>query len=183
MGATLMIIDMQKAMDDPRYGERGQHHAEANVARLLAHWRERGDPVVHIKDNSLDPASPYAPGKPTHEFKLEVAPLEGETIIEKQNSNAFIGTDLMQVLENTGSHELVICGVHLDRCVESTLRMAANLGFMVYLPEDCVVCVNCTDRHGQSWSADEVHALTLAILDGAFARVVISEDLLMEAQQ
>lgn len=183
MSAILMVIDMQMAMDDPLYGERGQREAENNVARLLSHWRELGNPIVHVRDDSLDPSSPYAPGKPGHAFKPEVAPLDHEVVVGKQNSNAFIGTDLMQVLEEFGSPEIVICGVHLDRCVESTLRMAANLGFMVFLPEDCVVAVERRDRHGRHWSAEEVHALTLASLDGAFAKVLHCEDLISGSEQ
>ena len=181
MSATLIIIDMQKAMDDPQYGIRGQLDAEANMARLLAHWREMDNSVVHIQDNSLDPDSPYYPGKPSHAFKPEVAPLEFETIIEKQTNNAFIGTDLMAVLEEIGSSELVICGVHLDQCVESTVRMAGNLGFMVFLPQDCVISVERTDINGKKWGADDVHALTLGTLNGSYAKVLKSTDLMMEA--
>ncbi len=181
MSATLIIIDMQKAMDDPRYGQRGQLGAEANMANLLAHWRELGNAVVHVQDNSLDPDSPYFPGKPTHDFKAEVTPLEHETVIEKQTNNAFIGTDLMAVLEEIGSSELVICGVHLDQCVESTIRMAGNLGFMVFLPQDCVISVERADINGKIWSADDVQALTLGTLNGSYAKVLTSTDLMMEA--
>ncbi len=181
MSATLIIVDMQLAMDNPRYGTRGQPDAEANVARLLGHWREKGNSVVHVQDNSLDPDSPYFPGKPSHAFKPEVAPLEHETVIEKQTSNAFIGTDLMAVLEDIGSSELIICGVHLDKCVESTVRMAGNLGFMVFLPQDCVISVERIDINGKKWSADDVHALTLGILNGSYAKVLKSTDLMMEA--
>ena len=178
MSATLVIIDVQKAMDDPRYGTRGQPQAEANMAQLLAHWRELGNPVVHVRDDSMDPDSPYAPGKPTHAFKDEVAPIDGEVVVEKRTNNAFIGTDLMQVLEQHGSSELVMCGVHLQYCVESTVRMAGNLGFMVFVPEDCVISVDQTDRNGKHWSADEVHDLQLAILEGSFCKVVRSSDLI-----
>jgi len=180
MSATLVIIDMQKAMDDPRYGTRGQLDAEANIAALLQHWRELGNPVVHIRDNSLDPESPYAPGKPTHAFKPEVAPLQHEPVVDKNYSNGFVGTDLMQVLEEFGSADLVMCGVHVHKCVESTARMAGNLGFMVFMPEDCVIATDVSDRNGKKWSADEVHALTLAVLDGEFVKVVNSQDLMGE---
>ena len=92
------------------------------------------------------------------------------------NSPCRLRLDLL--LEEIGSHELVICGVHLDQCVESTLRMARSLGFMVFLPQDCVVTVERTDRHGKTWSADEVLDITLAILDGFHAKVVHSSDLM-----
>ena len=178
MSATLVLIDVQQAMDDSRYGERGQPEAEANMARLLGFWRDNGWPVVHVRDNSLDPDSPYAPGKPTHAFKPEVKPLDHETIVDKQSANAFVGTDLMAVLEEHGSAELVMAGVHLQHCVETTVRMAASLGFLVLVPEDCVVAVAETDASGRRWSADEVHALTLAVLDGNHAKVVTGSALM-----
>lgn len=178
MSATLVIIDMQKAMDDPRYGTRGQPGAEDAMARLLAHWRETGQPVVHIQDSSTDPDSPYAPDKPTHDFKPQVKPLEHEPVVEKRTANAFVGTDLMQVLEEYQNAELVMCGVHLHGCVESTVRMAADLGFMVFLPSDCVIAVDKTAIDGTHYTADEVHALTLGILDGMAAKVITSEALM-----
>ena len=182
MTATLLLIDMQKAMDDPIFDEQGQPQALANAAALLAHWRQRGNPLIHIRHDSMDPSSPYAPHQPSHEFKDEVMPVDHETIVEKRTNNAFIGTDLMQVLEEIGSSDLVVCGVHLQDCVESTVRMAGNLGFMVFLAADAVVSLGQTDINGKKWSADDVHALTLGILDGQYAKVMNSSDLMMNIE-
>ncbi len=183
MSAALMIIDVQNAMDDPVWGRRGQGDVVASIAALLEKWRERGDPVIHIRHDSTNPNSPYRPGQPGNDFKPEVAPLNHETIIDKRTSNAFIGTDLMQVLEDLGTNELVITGVHLEHCVDSTVRMAGDLGFMVFVAEDCVASLDRTDRNNKKWTAEEVHSLTLSILDGEFASILSSGDLLMEAQQ
>lgn len=180
MSATLVLIDMQQAMDDPIFANRGQPDALARAAALLDHWRSRGNPVVHIRHDSMDPASPYAPDRPGHAFQPEVAPLNHEPVVEKRTNNAFIGTDLMQVLEEIGATELVVCGVHLQDCVESTVRMAGNLGFMVYLASDAVVSLGQTAIDGKKWSADEVHALTLGILDGQYAKVMNSSDLMLD---
>ena len=178
MSAALVIVDVQKAMDDPCFGKRGQPEAEARMAALLAHWRERGNPVVHVQDCDMDPQSPYAPGKPSHAFKPEVAPLDHEPVVEKRTNNAFVGTDLLEVLQHYGSSELVICGVHAQHCVDSTIRMAGNLGFMVFVPADCVIAVEQRDHNGKMRTADEVHALTLALLDGEYAKVLESGDLI-----
>lgn len=180
MSATLLLIDMQMAMDDPIFDHQGQPDAVEKAAALLNHWRNLGNPVVHIRHDSLDPSSPYSPESPAHDFKSEVAPLDHETIVEKRTNNAFIGTDLMQVLEEIGSTELVVCGAHLQDCVESTVRMAGNLGFMVFLAADATVSLAQTDINGEKWSADETHALTLGILDGQYAKVMNSADLMME---
>ena len=182
MSATLILIDMQKAMDDPIFKNSGQPDAVLKSSELLNHWRALGNPIVHIRQDSMDPASPYAPDKPSHDFKDEVAPLDHETIVEKRTNNAFIGTDLMQVLEEIGSTDLVVCGVHLQDCVESTVRMAGNLGFMVFLAADATVSLGQTDINGRKWSADEVHALTLGILDGQYAKVVNSADLMLDGE-
>ena len=182
MSATLVLVDMQKAMDDPVwtqvYGPKGQPEAVSNTAKLLNHWRSLGNPIVHIQHDSADPNSPYSPGFDGHAFVPDLAPLAHETVVEKRTNNAFVGTDLMQVLEEIGSAELVVCGVWLENSVSSTVRMAGNLGFMVYLAADCTVSLSRTDFNGKKWSADDVHALTLAILDGEYAKVVESSHLM-----
>ena len=180
MSAILVLIDIQNAIDDPVWGTRGQPGAEANCAILLSHWRELGNPIVHIRHDSMYPNSPYAPEQPGNEFKSIVAPLEHEPVVEKRTNNAFIGTDLMQVLEEYQTSDLVVCGVLLENSVESTVRMAGNLGFMVYLASDCTASVERIDANGKKWSPDDVHALTLAILDGEYAKVVSSDALMAE---
>ena len=168
---ALVIIDVQKAIDDPKWGRRGQPKAEEAIARLLAAWRERRLPVIHIRHDSTDPGSPYRPGTEGNEFKPEAAPLMGEPVIDKRTNNAFIGTDLMDVLDELQVRNLVIAGVLLENSVDATVRMAGNLGFDVVIPEDAVASIDRRDRHGKQWRAEDVHALTLAVLDGEYARI------------
>ncbi len=183
MSAALLVIDVQNAIDDPRYANRGQKGMEQAIAALLARWREKGDPVIFIRDDSTDPQSPFRPGQSGNDFKPEIAPQSHEIVIDKRTSSAFVGTDLMQVLEGFGCSELVVTGIWLEACVESTVRMAADLGFMVFIPQDCVASLGQNNKNNRKWTADEVHALTLAILEGAYANILSSTDLLMEAQQ
>jgi len=92
---ALLIIDVQRAIDDPSWGDdRNNPGAERNIAKLLARWRERGWPIVHVRHASREPNSTYRKGQPGFEFKAEVMPREGERVVEKQTNSAFIGTDL-----------------------------------------------------------------------------------------
>ncbi|MEA2166063.1 MAG: hypothetical protein QOK37_4190 [Thermoanaerobaculia bacterium] len=54
---SLLIIDVQYAIDDPSWGdERNNRDAESKMAALLAHWRERRWPVFHIRHSSAGAA-------------------------------------------------------------------------------------------------------------------------------
>ncbi len=178
MSVALMIIDMQVAGSDPSLGERGQPEAEDNAARLLAAWREKGDPVIHIRHDDMNPASPYAVGQPGHVFRPEVMPLPHETVIEKRTTNAFVGTDLMQVLEGYDADTIVVCGVHLEHCVGTTARMAGNLGFLVYLAADATASLSQATRGGTNWSAGDVHSMMRAVLDGDYVKVTDTDSML-----
>jgi nicotinamidase-related amidase len=177
---ALLVIDVQNAIDDPKWGRRGQPETEAHIARLLDAWRERRLPVIHIKHDSTDPQSPYRPGTPGNDFKPEVAPHVGEPVVDKRTNNAFIGTDLMDVLDELQVHSLVVTGVLLENSVDATVRMAANLGFEVIVPEDAVASIDRRDHRGKNWAAEDVHALALSVLDGEYAKISTS-DAIIEA--
>jgi nicotinamidase-related amidase len=170
--AVLIVIDMQEAIDDPRFGARNNLGAEANIAALIAAWRAETLPLVHIRHDSLEPGSPYAPDAPGHRFKPCATPLDGETVIGKNANSAFVGTGLEGLLDELGATTLVICGVLTPNSVEATARHAGNLGYQVFVVGDACWAVDKTDLRGQRWLADDVHALSLAHLEGEYASVV-----------
>lgn len=175
---ALLIIDVQNAIDAPVWGRRGQASMEADIASLLSAWRRKGRPVFHVRHDSQNENSPYRPGQTGNDFKVEVAPLDGEVVVVKRTNSAFIGTDLEAQLRQAGITQLVITGVLLENSVDATLRMAGNLGFDVLLPAGAVASIDRTDRNGKLWPAEDVHALSLSILDGEYASVVEVQDLL-----
>ncbi|HEV2720911.1 MAG TPA: cysteine hydrolase family protein [Thermoanaerobaculia bacterium] len=174
---ALLIIDVQRAIDDPSWGDdRNNPDAESNIARLLARWRELGWPVFHIRHASRAPNSTYRRGQPGFEFKTEVVPREGEPIVEKQVNSAFIGTDLQEQLK--GITTLVIVGVITNNSVEATARMAGNLGFDTFVVADATATFGKRDYDGRWRTAAEVHAMSLANLDGEYARIVTTDEVL-----
>jgi nicotinamidase-related amidase len=168
---ALLIVDVQKAIDHPSWGTRNNPGAEARIADLLAAWRARRLPIFHIRHASTEPASTYRPGQEGYEFKPEVLPAEGEDIVTKHVPCAFIGTDLEARLRSRGIRELVICGVITNNSVDATVRVAANLGFRVVVPDDATATFDLTARNGRTYAAEEIHAIFLANLDGEYADV------------
>ncbi len=176
--AALLIIDLQRAIDDPSWGVRNNPEAERRGLELLAAWRASGRAVFHIRHDSVEPASTYRPGQPGHAFKTGFQPQPGEPVIAKHTNSAFIGTDLDRILRAAGHLQLVVFGVITNNSVEATVRMAGNLGFDTLLVEDACFTFGRTDWHGVARTADEVHALSLANLDGEYCRVVRAAQLL-----
>jgi nicotinamidase-related amidase len=174
---ALLIIDLQYAIDDARWrkdGDRNNPQAERNISTLLAAWRARDWPRIHIRHDSTFADSPYRPGQPGNAFKAEAQPLSGERVIGKRTNSAFIGTNLEQLLRSQGIGALVIAGVITNNSVEATVRMAGNLGFTTFLAEDAVFTFARRDRRGRLWSADDVHALSLANMDGEYCSVLLT---------
>lgn len=170
--AVLLVIDMQKAIDMPEWGVRNNPDAEKNVRRLQDAWRTAGRPLVHVRHDSRSSDSTYRPGQPGHDFKPETAPLPGETVIGKVHHSAFAGTGLEERLKSAGQTTVFVCGVITNNSVEATVRHANNLGFNVYLIEDACFTFGKTDWHRRAWSADEVHALSVANMSGEYCEVV-----------
>ena len=168
--AALIVIDVQQAFLDPRWGERNNPGAEAKAAELLAAWRETRRPLFHVQHLSVMPGSPLRPGQPGCEHKPEVKPLPGETVITKSVNSAFIGTDLEARLRGQG--------IQTQHCVSTTTRMAGNLGFDAVVAADACAAHAQTGYDGRRHSAEEVHAVSLATLHGEFAEVAATADIL-----
>jgi nicotinamidase-related amidase len=176
--AVLVLIDLQNAIDHPSWGVRNNPHAEQNVAALLQAWRAAHRPIYHVRHDSTEPASHYRPGQPGNEFKPEARPVDGESIIAKQTNSAFIGTDFEARLRAAGHTTLAIAGVITNNSVEATVRNAGNLGFKVFLIEDACFTFSRQDWNGLERTAVEVHAMSLANLNGEYCTVVRTADIL-----
>jgi nicotinamidase-related amidase len=148
------------------------NHGAGSARPRLAHWRERGWPVWHVRHDSAEAGSHYRPGQTGHDFKPETSPQVGEPVFAKRTNSAFIGTDLELQLRAGRHSSLVIAGVITNNSVEATVRMAGNLGFATYLVADGCFTFGRADWNGAWRSAEDVHALSLANLDGEYCTVV-----------
>lgn len=177
----LVIVDVQRAIDDPSWavdGPRNNPGVEANIAELLATWRRIGYPIFHVRHDGTLPTSTYRPGQPGNDFKPEAAPLPGEPIIVKHTNNAFIGTELDRLLRQAKIYTLVMMGVITNNSLEATVRMSGNLGFETYLVEDASFTFARKDYRGRLRTAEEVHDMSLANLDRQYCIVTQTREIL-----
>src|SRR5262249_26807860 len=133
------------------------------------------------RHDSAEPGSHYRLGQPGNDFKPEAQPIEGETVIAKRTNSAFIGTDLESRLRASSQNLLVVAGVITNNSVEATVRMAGNLGFDTFLVEDASFTFGRKDWNGAFRTAAEVHAMSLANLDGEYCTVVRAAEILAAA--
>jgi nicotinamidase-related amidase len=175
---ALLLIDVQKGFDDPSWGKRNNPDAESNIALLLSEWRQRDLPIIHIRHCSARGNSPLRPELPGNAFKEEARPLPEEKQFSKSVNSAFIGTDLEQYLHEQSISNLIIVGLTTDHCVSTSTRMAANLGFNVTLISDATATFDRAGVDGTLYSAEEIHNINLASLNGEFCVVQSTADVL-----
>jgi nicotinamidase-related amidase len=171
---ALIVIDVQRAFDQWEAAGKRRNNPDAvrRIAELLAAFRSRNAPIFHIRHQGTRPNSSFLPDGPGYPVKDEARERPGEPVIVKRVNSAFIGTDLESRLRAAGIKTLVICGATTNHCVETTTRMAGNLGFDACLVRDATWTFDRVGPDGDAHSAEAIHAMTLANLNGEFARIV-----------
>ncbi|WP_368196841.1 cysteine hydrolase family protein [Bacillus pumilus] len=175
---ALIIVDVQKAFEHEKWGERNNLEAEENISRLLRFWREKGWTVIHIQHTSGNPDSVFHPANEGHLFKDIARPLEEETVIQKNVNSSFIGTNLEEQLRSNHIDTVVIAGLTTPHCVSTTTRMSGNLGFDTYLISDATAAFGLTDHTGTYFDPETIHQLSLATLHDEFATVMTTDQLI-----
>jgi nicotinamidase-related amidase len=145
---ALLLIDLRDGPGGPRGTARRNNPAmEENVRQLVQAWRASGRPVIAVEHTAR------WPGAPLH-------------------YSAVVGTTLDGELARRGIGTLVLTGLATDRCVSTTARVAANFGFTTYVVADATATFERLGPGGRRHSADDVHAIALAELNGEFATIV-----------
>ena len=109
-------------------------------------------------------------GEPGHGIIDELAPIDGEVVLDKPGKGAFFATDLEHILRNAGITHLVVTGVTTEVCVHTTVREANDRGF------ECLVLADCVGSYFPEFQ--EVGLKMIAAQGGIFGWVASSQDLL-----
>ena len=176
--AALILIDMQNGINHPKLGRRNNPQAEQHMLRLLAQWRESSRPVFHVRHFSRSPDSVFWPEQSGVDYQKAFEPWDGEQELSKQVPDAFCHSFLEAWLRADGISQIVIVGVVTNNSVESTARTGGNLGLEVIVPHDACFTFDQADFFGTPRTAEEVHAMSLANLNGEYAQVLSTDEVL-----
>ncbi|WGS19269.1 MULTISPECIES: isochorismatase family cysteine hydrolase [unclassified Bradyrhizobium] len=146
------------------YFDRLRSVAIPNMQRLQAAFRAAGIEVLYTtiesltkdgRDRSLDyKITGFNVPKGAWDGKVidEIAPGDDEIVLPKSSSSVFVSTHIDYLLRNLKIKQLVLCGLVTDQCVESAVRDACDLGYLVTLVPDA--CATYTqERHDNTLRA------------------------------
>lgn len=177
---ALLVIDVQMAFKirDASGANRSCPQAEQNIGALMSVFRGSDRPIIHVHHHSLEEGSAFAVDHPGNHVQPFAEPQGDESVLIKHVNSSFIGTNLERDLNDLGRPTVIICGGTANHCVETTTRMAGNLGFDAIYVSDAVWAYDHVGPDGAMHSADQVHSMSLANLDGEFARVLATDAVL-----
>jgi ureidoacrylate peracid hydrolase len=151
-----------------------------NMQRLQSSCRDAGVEVMYTtiesltrdgRDRSLDyKITGFHVPKGSWDGQVidQIAPQEDEIVLPKTSSSVFISTNIDYLLRNLGIRQLVISGLITDQCVESAIRDACDLGYLVTQVTDACLTY---DLERQSRSIDSIKG---------YCRQVTADELIKE---
>ncbi|MFE4856883.1 cysteine hydrolase family protein [Streptomyces sp. NPDC056670] len=191
MTRALIVIDVQESFRArPLWATISDPKIADQVNRLVQLARRAGDPVVWVLHSEPGSGDVFDPALGHVRLMEELERADGEPLIHKTSHNAFTTTNLQQLLTERGIRELTICGIRTEQCVETTTRLAGDLGYQVTLAIDATATNPIPHRDapaGQSVTelladprtlpAAEVISRTEYALAGRFATIATVEQL------
>jgi len=173
MNKGLILVDIQNDyFINGKMELAGMDAAAANAGKLLGLFRTNAWPTFHIQHiANYEGAAFFLPDTKGAELNPAIAPMAGETIIQKHFPNSFRETVLLDELKSAGVEQVVICGAMSHMCIDATTRAAADLGFACILVHDACATRNL-EFEGKTIESADVHASFMAALESAYAQVV-----------
>ena len=181
---ALLLIDVQKGVDDTAYyggvtGRSNNPKAKSKIKRILDAWRQTNHRVAFTRHDSIEKGSPLKlsleSGQQLEGMEIE----ETDIAVRKSVNSGFIGTSLELDLRRAGIQRLVVVGFFTNVCVETTVRMAGNMGFDTYLVHDACSTMNNIGLDGTDYDPQLVHDIAIAGLNGEFCTAISTEDALL----
>ncbi|KAJ6590869.1 Isochorismatase-like protein [Mycena sp. CBHHK59/15] len=202
---ALVVIDVQQAFNSLEFlkRERSTPNLQPNITALLAAFRARKVPVLHIHHidtDKLDPTGESAWNETTHPEGVlpqdYVQPVDGEPVLRKYDKSSGFGAHsvtqptecLHDVLEAQKITTIILVGQSSPHCVSSTARAGSDLGLSVVVVGDaCATYALGVGKwggpkgdinDGKNWSAETAHGVAMAVIDGEFAEVLSTTQVL-----
>ncbi|MEJ8851284.1 cysteine hydrolase family protein [Variovorax rhizosphaerae] len=180
---ALLLIDVQKGVNDLTHwggptGRRNNPQAEQRIKELLEAWRSAGLPVIYTQHDSRQAVSPLKLDQPGGAFIDELIPRADELVVWKDVNSAFVGTRLELELHRRAIRRLVVVGFFTNFCVETSVRMAGNMGFDTYLVPDACSTTNRVGFDGVDRDPETLHAASVTSLHGEFCTALAPHDAL-----
>jgi nicotinamidase-related amidase len=97
----------------------------------------RGKPALRIGDPGPK-GRILIRGEYGHDIIDELAPADGELVIDKPGKGSFYATGLDDTLRSRGITSLIVTGVTTEVCVHTTVREANDRGYECLVLADCV---------------------------------------------
>ncbi|MEV6369448.1 isochorismatase family protein [Micromonospora musae] len=137
---ALVVIDVQESFRRrPIWAYGSNPDIVGQVNRLVAAARERGDLVLWVLHAEPGSGGVFDPALGHVRLIDGLAAAEGEPTLVKTAHNAFTTTNLQQLLTLAGVHDVTVCGIRTEQCVETTTRLGSDLGYRMTFVTDATM--------------------------------------------
>ncbi|MET9802467.1 cysteine hydrolase family protein [Streptomyces sp. NPDC006368] len=172
--STLVLIDYQNTYTTGVMELDGWQPALDAAARLLERARREGAKVIHVVNDGGE-GTPYDVRAEIGRIHPDVAPADGEPVVVKEAPNAFHGTDLGRLVDESGRSDLVIAGFMTHMCVAFTAQGAFLRGNRPTVVADASA-TRSLPVAGTELDARQVHLSALATIADLYGVVVPSQE-------
>ncbi|WP_042382240.1 isochorismatase family protein [Streptacidiphilus melanogenes] len=172
--STLILIDYQNTYTQGVMELDGWKEALDAAADLLARARAAGATVIHVVNDGGE-GTPYDIRAEIGRIHPKVAPVDGEPTVVKGKPNAFLDTDLGELVDAAGRDKLIIAGFMTHMCVAFTAQGAFLRGNHATVVADASATRPLQSPAGQV-TAEELHQGALATIHDLYGVVVPTAD-------
>jgi nicotinamidase-related amidase len=191
MKRALVVIDVQESFRQrPIWAASSNPEIVKQVGRLTDAFRASGDLVVWVLHEEPGTGTVFDPERGFVRLLDGLEPAPGEPVLRKTSHNAFTTTNLQQLLTVHGVGEVAVCGIRTEQCVETTARLASDLGYEVTFVTDATATNPIEHRDAppgrpldeiladpRTLRSDEILARTEYALAGRFATIRTVDEL------